>query len=339
VGNQVFVAIALTLVAASPAEATLVYNKGSDTSKATVWSAADDGSGGKRLASGLGPRISPDGTTVAYQSIYGAPGTRPQLLTVPSAGGKRSILLDPQWSPETQAWSPDSKTIAAVTGRELGAKRLVLIDVATAKRRTVASGQFHGVSFSPAGDAIVYSRAARDGYRPPADLFVAPVAGGAKPTRLTRSRSDVFPVWGPQSIVFARQRTPKRRGDTIKQDLFLISPAGGPVKRLTKQTPSYLLTGPSPLAWSADGARLLANFGGQDTNYAQTVNPVSGRARTVGRLRDQIIGAALSRDGSTILASRGSYEAVADLDVVTIPYGGGGTRVLVRRAFSPDWNR
>jgi hypothetical protein len=330
-------AVSLPL-AAPAAHATLVFNKGADTSRASVWSAADDGTGAKRLASGLGPRISPDGLTVAYQSIYGPPGTRPQLITIPAGGGKRSILLDPQWRAETQAWSPDSRTIAAVTGKEIGTKRLVLIDVATRARRTVASGEFYGVSFSPTGEAIVYSRAARDSYPPRADLYAAPVGGG-NPVRLTRGQADIYPLWGPQSIAFARQRKPKRRGDSVKQDLYLVSPAGGAPRRLTRQKPSYLLTGLSPVSWSMDGSRLLADFGGQDTDYARTVDPATGRVGNVGRLRDGIIGEALSRDGSTILGIRGGFEPTASTAVVTIPYGGGKVRVLVPHGFSADWNR
>jgi hypothetical protein len=81
----------------------------------------------------------------------------------------------------TFAWSPDSKTIAAVVGPEIGAKRLVLIDVATGTQRTVARGAFAGVSFAPAGDQIVYSRDARPDRHPPhSDVYRAALAGGGR---------------------------------------------------------------------------------------------------------------------------------------------------------------
>src|SRR4051812_37086961 len=121
-----FTALLSLLVCAPAAHATLVFNKGADTSRATVWVAADDGKGARRIAAGLNPRISPDGITVTYQDPV-----KSRLLSVPAAGGEGTVLLDPQWSPDTQAWSPDSRFFAAVTGHETGTKRLVLIDTST----------------------------------------------------------------------------------------------------------------------------------------------------------------------------------------------------------------
>ena len=157
--------------------------------------------------------------------------------------------------------------------------------------------------------------------------------------RITRSHPDVYPLWGPSSVVFARMRKPSRRYDAYKQDLYVISPGGGAPGRLTHQNPSFLLSGLSPVSWSADGTRLLAQFGGQDTAFAQTVNPQTGRVRTVGSQRDNIVGSALSRDGQLILATRGDLEGGTDADVVTIPYAGGRIHVLARKAFNADWNR
>jgi Tol biopolymer transport system component len=330
-------ALVCALIAPS-AWATVVFNKGGGTGQPSIWSAADDGSGQKRLAAGgLGPRISPDGRTVAYQSVAGA-GGRPQLVTMPAAGGRRSVLLDPQWGADTQAWSPDSRTIAAVTGREVGTKRLVLVDVASGVVRTVATGQFYGVSFSPSGGALVYARAATESYPPRSALWLAPTGAGT-PVRITSGHSDVYPVWGPRAVVFARERKPTRRFDAVKQDLYLMAPGDTAPKRLTFQKPPFLMTGLTPVSWSADGSRLLGQFGGQDTAFAQTIDPLTGSVRTVGRQADPIVGSALSRDGSTILGTKGGVEGGDPGNVVTVPYGGGKPTVLVKHAFSPDWNR
>jgi Tol biopolymer transport system component len=337
--RPLLLAFALSLAIAPAAQATLVFNKGADTSRATIWAANDDGSGAKRIArGGLNPRISPDGTKVVFQTVYGPPGSRPQLVMVPAAGGARKVLLDPAWRADTQAWSPDSRWIAGVTGKEIGTQRLVLIDVTSGSIRTVARGQFYGVSFSPTSGAIVYSRARRDDYPPRSSLWLAPVDGGA-PTQITKGHPDIYPLWGPQSIVFTRQRKPQRKFDAYKQDLFLIAPGDGAPRQLTHQRPGFLLSGLTAVSWSADGARLLGQFGGQDTVFAQTVDPVTGRARTVGRELQSIVGAALSRDGSAILATDGAFEDTTQTKVVEVPYAGGKPRVLARHGWSPDWNR
>ena len=57
------------------------------------------------------------------------------------------------------AFSPDSKTIAALRGPEIGKLKLVLIDVAGGAQRVLASGYFNGFSFSPDGDELVYAQA------------------------------------------------------------------------------------------------------------------------------------------------------------------------------------
>jgi Tol biopolymer transport system component len=332
-------ALIVLAIAAAPAQATLVFNEGADASWASVWAANDDGTGAKRIArGGLNPRISPDGANVLFQTVYGARGTRPQLVMVPAGGGQRKVMLDPAWGPDTQAWSPDSRYVAAVTGPEIGTQRLVLIDITDGSIRTVARGQFYGVSFSPTGGAIVYARARRDDYPPRSSLYVAAIGGGM-PTRITSGHPDIYPLWGPQAIVFTRQRKPPRKYDSWKQDLFLMAPNDGAPRQLTHQRPSFLLAGLTPVSWSADGSRLLGQFGGQDTVFAQTVDPMTGRARTVGRQAESIIGAALSRDGSTILATRGAFEDTTRTQVVTVPYTGGTPQVVVRHGWSPDWNR
>lgn len=324
---------AATLVAAAPASATIVYEK--NPFKPNVYAAADDGSARVRLASGELPRISPDGATVAYETPF-AGNARPTLHVIPAKGGASRLLLKPVWF--TFVFSPDSRTIAAVTGKEVGRKRLVTIDVASGKVRSVASGQFSGVSFSPDSATLVFARAPKDAYPPHSDLFLAPVAGGA-PTVVTSDHRSVDPVWGAPGIAFVRMRKPARKGDAYKQDIFVLDPATRAVRRVTTTKVPFLLSGLDPVSWSLDGTRLLAEYGGQDTSFAETVDPATGRVHRVGRTSDGIVGYDLSVDGSTILATTGGYDPGDPHDVVTIPYAGGRPTVLVRNAFSPDWTR
>ncbi len=339
---RVVVAATLALlVMPSAARSRLVYDKdrGAVGVPASVWIARDDGSAPRRLASGYCPRISPSGRTVVYERA-GTRATRftGSLMEVPARGGAPSVLVS-RWRCATSlAWSPDSRTLATVAGR-----RLVLVDVASGVARTVATGAFFGVSFSPAGTKIVYARAARRGFPlSGADLYTARVGGGP-PRRITRGGRSVDPVWGPAAIVLAGERRARRRNDVPKRDLYLVNPDGSGLRRLTRTQPPFQLAGLTAIEWSADGRRLLAELGGEDTNFAETVDASTGRVRNVGHSRPGapgIQGFRLSRDGRTILATTGlGYDPAPPHDVITIPYGGGRPTVLARHAYDPDWTR
>jgi len=326
-------AIAASLAAVAPARATIVFER--SPFRPAVYTAGDDGSNRVKLADGEIPKISPDGTTVAYETPYRG-STRPTLRVIPTAGGDSRRLLNPVWY--SYSWSPDSKTIAAVTGKEVGRKTLVLVDVASGAVRTIAHGQFSGFSFSPDGSTLVFARALKDTYPPRSDLLALPVAGGL-PTALTTDHRSVDPVWGVRGIAFVKLRKPTRRGDAYKQDIYLLDPATKLARRVTQTKVPFLLSGLDPVAWSLDGTRLLAEFGGQDTSYAETVDPTTGFTRKVGRLRDGIVGWDLSADGSTILATSGGYDPSDHHDVVAVPYDGGTPTVLIANGYSPDWTR
>jgi hypothetical protein len=102
----------------------------------------------------------------------------------------------------------------------------------------------------------------------------------------------------------------------------------------------FLLTGLVPTDWSSDGTRLLAQFGGQDTTYAVTVNPSTGRERIVGKASQGIVGTSLSHDGSTILGyTGGAFEDPHQQSTIIAPYVGGAPTVLVKRGYFADWTR
>lgn len=321
------------------AGATLVYGTGGFPTTPPklpaaewVWSAKDNGQSPRRLARGVAPLVSPNGRLVVYE-IFTRNAQR--LEVVPAAGGRSRRLLGNVQDAGVVAWSPDSRAVAAVTGRELGTKRLILIDVASGTvRRTVASApDFAAVSFSPRGDRLVYARTVG---RQGSDLYTAGVSGG-RPVALTRDHNSLAPVWGPRWIVFSRSRPSSHRNDAPKLDLYLVRPSGSGLHRLTHTNPGYLLAGLVATAWSADGGRLLAEFTGQDTSYAETVDPVTGRVRRLGTPAQGLIGAGLSRDGTTVLATTGGPDP-GDSDVVAVPYTGGRLRTLARHARMPDWN-
>jgi hypothetical protein len=120
-----------------------------------------------------------------------------------------------------------------------------------------------------------------------------------------------------------------------------MNPDGSAVKRLTRTKIAPLLFGLSAVQWSASGSRLLAEFGGQDTSYAVTVNPRSGAERKVipGDFEQGFVGTALSADGSYVLGSTGGEEPSPNHQVAMVPYGGGKPKTLVANGYEPSWSR
>jgi Tol biopolymer transport system component len=328
------------LIAASPASATITYEKGPNSSRPSIWVANDDGSCAHRLAGGSHggdqPVIAPDGSAVLFTARTTA---NPALAFVATSGGPVRILAHDIQS--DYVWSPDSKTIAANVGSLPRKERLVLIDVASGQTRTVVRGDIEGVSFSPDGTRIVYARGpAGRGFPGRTDIYTAPVAGGA-PTRITSGHADTQPVWGPTTIAYAHYTKPKRRDDNPKSNIWLVNPDGSGRRQLTHQHAPFLLSGPTPLGWSADGKRLLAEFGGQDTSYGEGVDVATGKVHVLTHLRAVefgLVAGGISRDGRTVIGATGGFDPGSGHNVVTVPFAGGKPKVLVRNAFAPTWN-
>jgi Tol biopolymer transport system component len=332
------------LVLPAAAHATLAFVR--SPLHPTVWAAADDGSAQRKIAPGSFPRVSPDGKVIALLHQGEGRGAQPELILAPADGSAPPSRLVSGWrEPSVFAWSPDSRSAVAVLGPEIGAKRLVLIDTVTGAQQTIAQGFFNGVSFDPQGGSLVYGRAASERFPPRSDVyrFEIPIGQSVRyvpPVRLTHDHRSLDPLWGPGGqIVFAKQLGGKQRRYGPKNELFLMNSQGSAVRRLTHTKVDPLLQGLFPTAWSASGNRLLAEFEGQDTSYAVTVNPLTGYQRPLTREREQgFVGTALSADGGTVLGWLGGFEPGPGHKVVTIPYGGGHPTVLAKNAFEPDWS-
>ena len=109
--------------------------------------------------------------------------------------------------------------------------------------------EFHP-SFSPDGSQVVFQWRRQPGEI--SDLYTK-VIGRSGELRLTHASSNSFcPAWSPdgQSIAFLR------RADDTRGDLFLISPLGGPERKLAElELPPY---GSCP-AWHSNGKSLLVS--------------------------------------------------------------------------------
>jgi Tol biopolymer transport system component len=333
------------LAVPASSSATLVFTR--NPLNPAVYVANNNGSAARKVGSGSNPWVSPDGQTIVFYRV--GKGNQPaDLMVVAATGGTPKKLLGDWQNSFVFAWSSDSSTIAVLRGPEVGKQRLVTVNLASGEQHTVDRGYFSGVSFAPGGsEQLVYAKAASENFPPRSDIYrldiLPPGAVGVaaeEPQQLTTDHRSFSPLWGPNGrIVFVKHLGEKSRKYGPKNDLFLINPNGKQVKRLTNTKVEPLLSGLSPTEWSASGNRLLTEFGGQDTSYAETVDPATGAVRRVGRRSDGLVGYDLSADGSTILATTGGYDPGDPHDVVTIPYTGDTPTVLIKSAFSPAWNR
>lgn len=215
------------------------------------------------------------------------------------------------------------------------------IDVASGRVHPIASAgvpELWAMSFSPDGSQLAYTRMAsanpsRD------DIYREPATGG-RSVHLTHDGHSAWPVWGLNWIVFIMQSARSPRDHIPKQNLYLIKPSWAGLHRLTHVTIGDQMFGFTPIAWSANGRRLIAEFNGIGTDYVVTVDPRTGTVRRVGKPTGTtaghgVRGTALSHDGTTILG----VQDLTTPNIVTLPYHSGRPRVLARNAIGPSWNR
>src|SRR5215212_3743972 len=335
--------LAVLLALPAAAQATLTYVR--NPFHPAVFAATDDGSGAKKVDDGEAPHVSPDGSSIAY--LHQGAGDKQELKLALVAGGATRTLMVGWREPFHLEWSPDSKTIAALRGPELGKRKLVSTDVSTGTQSVIATGFFSGFSFSPDGFELAYAKAGSENFPPRSDVFrtEVPIPGvvhiqAPQTYRLTKDHRSSDPLWGPSKIVFVKALDAKKRKYGPKNELYLMNSQGKQVKRLTHTKVPALAQGLFPTDWSASGSQLLAEFEGQDISYAVKVNPRTGGQKPVGKAGEQgFVGTALSADGKLVLGFEGGLDPGNSNDVVTIPYGGGKPKVLAKNAFAPDWSR
>jgi Tol biopolymer transport system component len=328
--------IALLAVPAA-AQATLAYTTHVFHQHVVV--AQDNGKGAKAIGAGTSPKVSPDGKLVAFEREP-ANGKGPEMKLYDVATGKTKTLFQPWRESYTFAWSPDSTMVAALRGGELGTRTLCVVNVETGKSTRIAKGYFNAVSFSPDAEEVVFGLSSGE-FGGKTNIVHGPAAGG--PTSpLTHDGISGWPLWGPQGqIVFVKQLNAKQRKyHQPKNDLFLMNANGKGVKRLTHTKVDALTVGLFPTAWSASGNQLLTEFGGQDTSYAVTVNPKTGKEKNLSPNNSEtgFAGVALTPNGKTVLGYIGGFEGGStSLKIASLPYKGGKPKVLVNGGFSPSW--
>jgi Tol biopolymer transport system component len=315
----------------------IAYTSGGNAS--SVWIANTDGSDPRRIAAGDGPLISPNGAYVAIQH-FASSGVALELY---STAGKlmAGYFNSAKDSATALAWSPNSRYLAVSLSSTStkGGGALGLIDTSTLKSRVVATGDIAGASFNPAGTQLVFGLSHSVQLSTPTNLYIAGVTGGGT-AQLTTNGDSFEPVWARSGIVFDRS-TP--RGVSKAPIYQLWIDAAGKLRQLTHLRVPALLSGLAPLEASADGNRLIAEYGGEDTSYAWTVQlspfqvkplNVAGQPVNAG----QVQGAQISSNGKRLLVAVGSFEQPPNKGEVESVGFGGGTPTKLAHGTQPSWS-
>ncbi len=330
----VIVVAAALLALPAAASATLTYTTGFQ--KPQVYIAKDNGKQARKIGPGRNSHVSPNGDWVAYERQT----KNAAELRLYSVSTHKSRRLLNHWTESfVFAWSPDSTMLAATTGGLNGPQNLLVVDAENGHRVKVAKGYFNGVSFSPESDEIVYGMAHSENYPPKSNIYRYTIQSGAR-KMLSHNKASANPLWGPKGqIVFVRQLGAKKRKYGPKNELYVMNENGEQISQVTQTVVNPLAQGLTPVAWSENGRRLLAEFGGQDQGYAVAVNMVTGAQKALTKnAQFGLVGTALSPDGKTVLGTTGlGFGGNPHPKVVTVPFWGGKQKVLVKGAYEPSW--
>jgi Tol biopolymer transport system component len=273
------------------------------------------------------PQLSPTGELVAA-SLFNSHG--PALLLYSRAAGKPSKFFDAaKVSASAVAWSADSRYLAVILQSTTNAQ--------TSRFTTVSHGNIQGASFSPSAPyRIAYGRSSAP-FAAPADVYTTGVDGTGT-QQLTRDHRSLNPLWGAGTIVFDRERL--RGKNAPAYQIWQMAQDGSSPTQITHVAVPKLDWGLVPKAISADGERLLAEYGGQDTRQAWTVAISTRRARMLRVGTQSVMAFGISRDGTSILTDVNEFQNTpSDGKVTLMPFGGGHTTALVSHAIDPSWNR
>lgn len=326
-----------------PSGPTVAYVTETAQSASSVWVTSERGHP-KRVGPGTEPLMASDSGWVAA-SLTGSSVTSssgPALAIYHDEAAPLEYLNLATATATPLAWSRDLRYLAvslqstSVTNASYGSG-LVVIDLGLHTVTRIARGEIYGASFAPNGsDELVYARAPSQLLSAPVNLYMSKPDGSDK-RELTHDGRSLNPVWGHLGIAYDRERP--RRNVAPEYQIWLRSATGPGIRRLTNIPVDPLVSGLVPLAFSTDGKRLLAEFGGEDTSEAWTVLVPGGHARRVTVGGRAVVGAGISGNGTSLLVDEGGLdEPASNGRVATVPFFGGSPKVLVAHGSQASWD-
>jgi dipeptidyl aminopeptidase/acylaminoacyl peptidase len=316
----------------------LAYTAIGAAGQSTIWVAQADGSGARKIGTGAVPLLAPNGQAVAFSPLGGS-----TALELESASGTVTgkFFNSKQVSAAAVAWSPDSRYLAvqvadAVHVNEIGRSGLAIIDTHTGTTVMVGHGTVYSASWSPSGDKLVFALAKSIKFTAPTNLFTSN-ATGATIKQVTTNGDSLYPVWGKLGIAFDRSMSRGKTEAPLYQ-IYLLN--NGHSTQITHVAVGPLVTGLTPLAVSANGRRLLAEYEGTDTSNAYTVDLGTHATHEVMVAGKTVTGWGISRDGNRLLIVLGGFLQSANHGKIeSLPWGGGTPTVLEQHGNEPSWNQ
>jgi hypothetical protein len=331
------IAVHARAASASPASV-VTWIKNSTSLNGSVEIANLNGSDLRKLGPGMFAMVAPDGVAVAVvESLPPADNATSELLVYPASGGVAAVkLYHCGGFLRLYGWSTDSKLILASCPHGLDDKGpLLVIAAGGGSVATIANGAVDGASFAPnSSDDVVYALGSSQLLAAPVNLFTTSPSGTGT-QQLTHGWVISAPVWGPNSIVFARTTSRGKLIAPINQ-LWSIDSNGTALRQLTHMKVDPLASGLEPLAFSANGQHLLCGFGGTDQSSSWAVT-LGGKTVLLRQLLNEFsVPDGISRDGSEVLLTKG-FEG-EPTSVVSSPWGGGKPTVLAPHGANASWN-
>jgi dipeptidyl aminopeptidase/acylaminoacyl peptidase len=329
------VAVALILSLGGSATRAVAYVTG-DGATTTIWLRSLGGGPARRIGAGGDPLLAPSGSLIAASAPA---GERAALLLYPTGGGRPRAYFSGQTVSATPlAFSPDSRRLAvALSSRDpasAAGSGLAIIDTGSWHARVVAHGQIEGASFSPGSDRLAYAAAPSPALTAPVNISVLDLSANVRQP-LTADGRSLNPVWGPDGIAFDRERL--RHNGEPAYALWLMRGDGAGARPLITQAVPRMRSGLQPVAFSADGRRLLADYVGPNTSQAWLVEFGARHPRALA-LPPGLSGAGTGGDGSLLLVAGGVVNPPSQQRIESVPASGGRGTVLVAGGAQASWN-
>jgi Tol biopolymer transport system component/DNA-binding winged helix-turn-helix (wHTH) protein len=269
-------AIALAVLVAVVAAASVAVRKGAATASKPYWRASEQRSITADPGPENFPRISPDGTRVAY-SVGDIARHEMHIVQRSIAQSRVVRLAQPAAGEEFYpVWSPDGATIAFA--RQNGGSCSILAVPALGGPEKLIGHCYPGAvnyfSWAPDGRRLVTTApSAPDA----GDLAILEIPiGGGEPDRLAYARNaadiDLDARYSPDG-----NRIAFRRGANPYSDLFVVEAGGGPVRQLT-----HLSSRMRGFDWTRDSSALIFSSGHEGAQALYVVSLGDARVEPLG---------------------------------------------------------